>query len=190
MMKRNKKLIIILCLITVVIVGVISWSVIQTNKNSQSISLATYNRDAQEISNEASIIAIVQASKSIELPEDSALTWRLTDVNIIKEYTVGNNKSESPLQIRQTADLPADIKLDPQNTYLVFLEPYVRGGKTDGTYVIADAWNGVYKISASGIVCGYSNDGSEIQTGKVIEMKTLYDSQIKTFAQDNPTVFS
>lgn len=188
-MKRNKKRIIILGLVATVIVGVISWSVIQTNKNSQSFSLPTYSRDAQEIANEASIIAILQASSSKDVPEDLALTWRLTDVNIIKDYSISNNNHESSLQIRQTAGLSADIKLDPRFIYLVFLEPYVRGGKTDGTYVIADAWNGIYKISASGIECGYTSDGIEIQTGKVTDMKILYNSQIKTFAQDNPSIF-
>lgn len=188
-MKHHTKRIVIMGLIVTAVAGIIIWSVMQANKNAQSFSLPTYNRDAQEIARDAQIIAIVQASSFKNIPEDLALTWRLTDVRIIKDYSADKNSHNSSLQIRQTSGIPADIKLDLKNTYLVFLEPYVRGGKTDGTYVIADAWNGIYKISAAGIECGYANDGSEIQTGKVTDMKIFYDAQIMAFAMENPAIF-
>lgn len=175
-MKTRKNIMIIaLCALMVIAVPFVAIAVYSGMHNaSYSLSAAVGAETPETLVNDAENIIISCPTGKTTTFYSGRIPFVMTEVEVIKNYNGSLNEGER-VYLLQTQDLDADIKLNADQSYLLFLDAYVAGEaegmeKAEGSYVVKGAFKGVYTVD---------------NAGEIGAVKTQYETEEQTVQREN-----
>lgn len=158
-----KKTAIIIAVLIVVVVGGLF---ILAKLGGIAVDYPPMTKNISEMADVSEFIVLGTPTGKIEtMKADEHINFILTEIRIESVIQGQVNEGET-FKILQTENVPADIKLQSNNSYILFLQSYMPGIKdAAGTYVTTQANQGIYRVEKDGTFTEYNLEGQAMAAG-------------------------
>lgn len=158
-----KKIAIIVAVVVVVIVGGLF---LYSKLGGYAVDYPPMTKNISEMAAVSEFIVLGTPTGKVEtIKADEHINFILTEIRI-ESVIQGQVNEGDTFKILQTENVPADIKMQSDRSYILFLQDYMPGIKDAvGTYVITQANQGIYLVDKNGTFTEYNLDGQSLTAG-------------------------
>lgn len=158
-----KKIAIVVIILVVVVVGGLF---LMSRLGGYAYSYPPMTKNISEMAAVSEFIVLGTPTGKVEiLKVDQHLNFILTEIRI-ESVIQGQVREGETFKILQTENVPADIKLQTNKPYILFLQSYMPGIKdAAGTYVTTQANQGIYLVDKDGTFTEYNIEGQSTDAG-------------------------